>query len=634
MTDFNHYSTQQYPDQLPRQRRRISQLQPDKDIVSAEQNGTASANGSGNIRRVKRRQSDPLVAKIKHAFAVIRCRQHYVWIFIYLVIVLKLLSNLYWGRSSPRSSRITRLATPSPDGSSSTATIHRSIASIKAPTKDSFSQSRASAAASSIRLPKGHLYSDPIPDFAHLDFYSLKYLPESSFFRYIHQQESAWHEEERHHQLAAIDDPNLDEEHEAFVDLDYPQPDCHRLKWADDSHPTCQHFHEFVVLDRDPDRDRLQSYSRRYLAHGYFRDAWLLEPTEHSHTHTSTMVLKTLRIERDFNVAIVANINKEALIMERMSASPRIMNIYGHCFTSMLVEHGYEISQRMVQGVEYKDRGRVTQEELDLEEKDGVKPRNNFTVEEKLEIALAMAEGVAELHGHPEGVILNDDVHPDQWLITPDGLVKFNDFNNAHIMTWNTKNSTYCKYSIWIGGDYRSPEEMDGDPIDDKSDVWPIGANLFVLLSGLYPYYSIRETKLIERTIANGTRPFLDPRYRERSAIEGGMFDIMQQCFEVDPEKRVDIFSVVHHLRQLKTLIATKQSHKIHKKYKAHQVNPVMRDLVKRIIFAEKMKLRQKEAYLQSHGNLEGFEVVSYGEYGGDNDDGSEGDDAGGDDGE
>jgi hypothetical protein len=31
--------------------------------------------------------------------------------------------------------------------------------------------------------------------------------------------------------------------------------------------------------------------------------------------------------------------------------------------------------------------------------------------------------------GHPEGLILNDDVHPDQWLITADGLVKFNDFS-------------------------------------------------------------------------------------------------------------------------------------------------------------------------------------------------------------
>lgn len=33
--------------------------------------------------------------------------------------------------------------------------------------------------------------------------------------------------------------------------------------------------------------------------------------------------------------------------------------------------------------------------------------------------------------GHPEGVIVNDDVHVDQWLIQKDGLVKFNDFSKC-----------------------------------------------------------------------------------------------------------------------------------------------------------------------------------------------------------
>ena len=200
-------------------------------------------------------------------------------------------------------------------------------------------------------------------------------------------------------------------------------------------------------------------------------------------------------------------------------------------------------------------------------------------------------------------------------------------------MNWNPKNNSYCKYFSWIGGDYRSPEELDGEPIDDKSDVWPMGANIFVLLSGLYPYYTEWGTKVIEKIIANGTRPYLDPRYKERSLIEGGLYDIMQQCFEVDPDERVDIFSVVRHLRSIRDAVIAERANGDSPPYRGDTILP---ELAHHIIGAEKKKQRQKEAYFAEHGNLDGFEVTttSYGEYGDGDDDGSAGDDGAGDDGD
>jgi serine/threonine protein kinase len=197
-------------------------------------------------------------------------------------------------------------------------------------------------------------------------------------------------------------------------------------------------------------------------------------------------------------------------------------------------------------------------------------------------------------------------------------------------LNWNPKNNSYCKYVIWIGGDYRSPEELDGEPIDEKSDVWPLGANIFALLSGLFPYYTVMGTKLIEEIIANGTRPYLDPRYRERSLIEGGLYDIMQQCFEVEPEDRVDIFSVVRHLRAIQDDVTKELTSRNLPPYNG---DAVMRELARHIVSAEKMKMRQKELYFAEHGSLDGFqEASSYGEYGGD-DDGGGNDDTSGDDG-
>lgn len=49
-----------------------------------------------------------------------------------------------------------------------------------------------------------------------------------------------------------------------------------------------------------------------------------------------------------------------------------------------------------------------------------------------------MAEGLAVFHGHPEGVILNDDVHPDQWLVDVHGNVKLNDMSKWGKQAWVT----------------------------------------------------------------------------------------------------------------------------------------------------------------------------------------------------
>jgi hypothetical protein len=70
---------------------------------------------------------------------------------------------------------------------------------------------------------------------------------------------------------------------------------------------------------------------------------------------------------------------------------------------------------------------------------------NSFSVSEKLEMALAMAESIADLHGYQGGVIVHDDVQPCQWLRNSDNKIIFGDFNRAVVMKWSDKEG-YCKY--------------------------------------------------------------------------------------------------------------------------------------------------------------------------------------------
>ena len=89
----------------------------------------------------------------------------------------------------------------------------------------------------------------------------------------------------------------------------------------------------------------------------------------------------------------------------------------------------------------------------------------------KLEWALQMAESIALMHNHFEGVIIHDDVQPFQWLIADDGHIKVNDFNRAEVsfyayryrclsfssltlfqfMLYDEEHGEYCKYKNGVG---------------------------------------------------------------------------------------------------------------------------------------------------------------------------------------
>jgi hypothetical protein len=85
--------------------------------------------------------------------------------------------------------------------------------------------------------------------------------------------------------------------------------------------------------------------------------------------------------------------------MERLTKSPRIIDLYGHCGTSIWAEAiPYEVEEYIVPG-----EGYIRQ--ADLHDQDELKPQNKYTVHQKLEMALEMAEALADLHGFEDGVI-------------------------------------------------------------------------------------------------------------------------------------------------------------------------------------------------------------------------------------
>lgn len=149
-------------------------------------------------------------------------------------------------------------------------------------------------------------------------------------------------------------------------------------------------------------------------------------------------------------------------------------------------------------------------------------------------------------------MIVHDDIQLCQWLRNDQGKLKLGDFNRARILGWNDAKQDYCKYENGRSyGNYRSPEEYTEKPLSQQHDVWSFGNNIYALLTGLWVFYDNEDDEVVSEKVVNGTRPYIDPRYRSRSFIEGRLVEIAEKCWTYDLDKRPDIFEIVEDLRRL-----------------------------------------------------------------------------------
>jgi Protein kinase domain len=98
---------------------------------------------------------------------------------------------------------------------------------------------------------------------------------------------------------------------------------------------------------------------------------------------------------------------------------------------------------------------------------------------------------------------------------------------------------------------YRAPEEFAAEDLDEKIDVFSFGNNIYALLTGLWNFYDNDNDDEVQKMIIDGKRAFVDPRWKERSVIESKLVEVMEQCWEHDSKKRIDIFTVIQLLRKI-----------------------------------------------------------------------------------
>jgi serine/threonine protein kinase len=180
------------------------------------------------------------------------------------------------------------------------------------------------------------------------------------------------------------------------------------------------------------------------------------------------VAIKNLPPELIANPDVRSRFSREARILASLN-HPNIATIYeeleeGEGASYLVLEYvpGDTLSERIVPG--------------------GLK------LEETLSFALQIAEAVAAAH---EKGIIHRDLKPGNIKITPEGKVKVLDFGIARTVSSEpiAQRSTVTELGRIIGTPaYMSPEQVRGQEVDRRSDIWSFGCVLYEMLTGRVPF--------------------------------------------------------------------------------------------------------------------------------------------------
>jgi eukaryotic-like serine/threonine-protein kinase len=148
------------------------------------------------------------------------------------------------------------------------------------------------------------------------------------------------------------------------------------------------------------------------------------------------------------------------------------------------------------------------------------------------QIACEIADGIAHAHA---GGILHRDLKPGNILLTPRGDVRVADFGVARMLGHD---STLTVPGEVIGTPgYMAPEQAEGQPaspIDERTDVYGIGAILYHLLTGRPPFSGISLEAVL---LWMRERDPISPRRLDPS-IPSALETICLKCMEKNPALR------------------------------------------------------------------------------------------------
>ena len=226
------------------------------------------------------------------------------------------------------------------------------------------------------------------------------------------------------------------------------------------------------------------------------------------------VALKILSDYLAYDESAVERFKREARAAKRLS-HPNIVRIHDM----------YEIGGKRLLSMEYIDGMDVK----NILVRDRIMP---------IDQVISTARGVCHAleYAHQMGIV-HRDIKPANIMVCPSGLVKVTDFGIAKFL--NQQSLQDASGTQTMGTPlYMSPEQVRGDTVDYRTDIYSLGITLFEMLTGRPPFYegNIEYHHLYSK-----------PKAITREDIPAELTALTLKCLEKDPNNR---FQTITEVRQ------------------------------------------------------------------------------------